>query len=112
MDARAAQFRESVRQENSGKASGRRRFTEAQRLEAVRYLERCHREGATVASIAADLGLGKTTLERWRSRVSSFVRVETAAVEEAPGVALVSPSGYRIEGLSLAQAVELLSRLG
>ena len=55
MDARAAEFRESVRQENSGKASGRRRFTEAQRLEALRYLERRHRQGVTVAVIAEDL---------------------------------------------------------
>lgn len=112
MDGQAAQFRESVRQKNSGKASGRRRFTEAQRMEAVRYLERRHREGATVAVIAEDLGLGKTTLERWRSRVSSFVRVETAVAEQAPVVALVSPSGYRIEGLRVEQAVELLRRLG
>ena len=110
MDGQAAQFRESVRQENRWKLSGRRRFTEAQRAEAVQYLKRRRREGTSVGAIAEELGLGRTTLERWRSRESSFVRVE-AALDAAPHLALVSPSGYRIEGLSLEQAVGLLSRL-
>ena len=110
MDGQAVQFRESVRQENPGKLSGRRRFTEAQRAEAVRYLNRRRREGTSVGAIAEELGVGKTTLERWRSRGSRFVRVE-AMQEASSRVALVSPSGYRIEGVSLEQAVGLLSRL-
>ena len=111
MDRGAAQFRESVRQENQGKSSGRRRFTDMQRADAVGYLERRRLEGARVAAIAEELGLGKTTLERWRSRVSSFVQVE-AGREATAEMALVSPSGFRIEGLSLEEAVVLLSRLG
>ena len=110
MDGQAAQFRESVRQENPGKVSGRRQFTEAQRLEAVGYLARRRREGASVGAIAEELGLGKTTLERWRSRGSGFVRIETVP-DQASAVSLVSPSGYRLEGLSVEQAVGLLSRL-
>lgn len=111
MDGEAAQFRESVRQRNPGKLSGRRRFTEAQRSAAVRYLQRRRREGTSVGTIAEELGVGTTTLERWRSRESSFVRVE-AVLDAAPDLALVSPRGYRIEGLSVEQAVGLLSRLG
>ena len=111
MDGQATQFRESVRRGNRGKVSGRRRFTEAERMEAVVYLERRRGEGARVARIAGELGVGKTTLERWRSRGSRFVRVEAVA-DSGGAVALVSPSGYRIEGLSLEQAVGLVRRLG
>ncbi len=110
MDGRAAQFRESVRQGNVGKVSGRRRFTDEQRLEAMSYFELRRREGARVSAIAEELGVGKTTLERWRSRGSGFVRVE--AVPAASEVTLVSPSGYRVEGLSADQAIEYVSRLG
>ena len=111
MDGRSRQFRESVSRGNRSKTSGRRHFTEAQRKEAVAYFERRRGEGASVARIAAELGVGKTTLERWRPRGSRFVRVEAVA-DSGAAVALVSPSGYRIEGLSLEQAVGLLSRLG
>lgn len=111
MDPRAVQFRESVRARNQGRTSGRRRFSEAQRAEAVEYLERRGIEGATVGAIAEELGVGKTTLQRWRSRESGFVRV-AALADPVSEVSLVSPGGYRIEGLDLDQAVELLSRLG
>ena len=111
MDQRAVAFRESVRRGNPDRGSGRRRFSEPQRAEAVEYLKRRRSEGATVAGVAEELGLGKKTLERWRSRKSGFVRV-TAVAEVSPEVALVSPRGYRIEGLGLDQAVALLSRLG
>ena len=100
MGGQAAQFRESVRQGNLGKVSGRRRFTEAQRVEALGYLARRRREGVSVGAIAEELGLGKTTLERWRSRGSGFVRIETVP-DQASAVSLVSPSGYRLEGLRL-----------
>ena len=111
MDGQAAQFRESVREWNPGKVTGRRRFSEAQRGEAVSYLDRRRREGASVSLIAEELGVGKTTLERWRSRRSRFVRVEPLP-EAAMDLSMVSPGGYRIEGLSVDQAVDLLSRLG
>ncbi len=74
------------------------------------YFELRRREGARVSAIAEELGVGKTTLERWRSRDSGFVRVE--AVPAASEVTLVSPSGYRVEGLSADQAIEYVSRLG
>ena len=111
MDVEAAQFRDAVRQENRGKSVGRRRFTEAQRSRAVEYLSRRRGEGASVATIAEELGVGKTTLERWRTRGSRVVRVSVAAAGSV-GIALVSPSGYRVECLSVEQAFGLLSRLG
>ena len=110
MQRRAAQFRESVRAGNGGRQE-RRRFSGEQREEALAYLEARRLDGVSVASVAAELGIGKTTLERWRRRRTSFVRVEAVAADGAT-VCVVSPSGYRIEGLSLDQAAELLSRLG
>ena len=111
MDEEAREFRESVRQRNDGKSSGRRHFTKPQRSAAVRYLLRRRAEGASAVRIAVELGVGKTTLERWRTRESSFVQVESVATPGS-GVSLVSPRGYRLEGLRLEEAIELLSRLG
>ena len=110
MEGRAGRFRESVRDQNAGR-NQRRRFTESQQREALTYFDSRRSAGATIAEVATELGIGKTTLERWRRRRSSFVRVEAVGADSTP-LCVVSPSGYRIEGLSLDQAAELLSRLG
>ena len=46
---------------------GRKRYSEEFRREAVRLVE----EGQSVEQVAIDLGVGKTTLWRWREQLSS-----------------------------------------
>jgi hypothetical protein len=77
-------------------------------------------EGSVVSRLAAELGVAAGTLERWldgesgesgAERVRGFRRVD---VVEAPrlGLILVTPSGYRVEGLELDQLQTLLPSLG
>jgi hypothetical protein len=81
----------------------------------VAYLETRRREGGTVATIGAELGLCVSTLLRWAKRpqqASGFERVLVVA-EPAPPSALVvhGPCGLRIEGLDVAAVAELVRRL-
>jgi hypothetical protein len=73
--------------------------------------------GATVAELAAALGLASGTVLRWSApttqRSRALVPVEIVAEPiAASSMSVVSPSGFRIEGLSFADAVALLKALG
>jgi hypothetical protein len=73
--------------------------------------------GATVAELAAELGLASGTVLRWSTprgqRSRALVPVEIVAEPMATGsMSIVSPCGFRVEGLSLADAVALLKALG
>jgi hypothetical protein len=70
-------------------------------------------EGASWQEIAGELGMRFDTIRRWCSRRSMMRAVEVVA--EAPrvgGVAVVSASGYRLEGLTLDEAIAALRALG
>ena len=47
--------------------AGRRRFSREFKLEAVRLVER----GRRVSEVAADLGISRTVLQRWRRQVDA-----------------------------------------
>jgi len=73
--------------------------------------------GATVAELAADLGLASGTVLRWSAaevqRSRALVPVEIVAEPiAASSMSIVSPSGFRVDGLSFADAVALLKALG
>jgi hypothetical protein len=73
--------------------------------------------GATATEIAAQLGLAGGTVLRWgkagKRSARALVPVEVVADVAVTGtLAVVSPSGFRIEGLSFANAVALLRALG
>lgn len=99
------------------------------RAERARLLEkaRAHRaEGWSWARIGEALGLSGEQLRRWSAhaprnctpppqgpKVGAVVPVTivpTPELREAP-VTLVAPSGWRIEGISVNAAVDLLRRL-
>jgi hypothetical protein len=72
--------------------------------------------------LGRELGLSRTTMRLWLSRPapSSFrpvtvvneMVVPPPAPTCAPALVLVSPSGYRLEGLDIDAAAALLARLG
>ena len=78
------------------------------------YLESRIEEGASIAEVGDELELGETTLIRWRQsrRSPSFVQVETETGPASESMTVVSPGGYRVEGLSVERVTELLSLLG
>ena len=75
-----------------------------------------HDEGTSWETIASELGLATETLRAWRSAEgrSTTAMVPVSVVEDVPseGVRVVSPSGFRIEGLVLDEAVYVLRALG
>jgi hypothetical protein len=83
------------------------------RARAGRWLAKRRAEGATVAELAEELRLAAGTVLRWSSdakRSRALVPVEVVSTERT--VSVVSPSGFRLEGLSVSEAAALLQALG
>jgi len=75
--------------------------------------------GTTLTTAAALLEIDAKTLTAWMQpsapRSTALVPVEVIAAPALPTsarVALVSPSGFRIEGLTLDEALRAIARLG
>lgn len=88
------------------------------RAEVVRYAQECRRCGDGVVEIARAVGVSPESIRRWtsgaitrtRALVPIVVRDDDDAVTR--GLAVVAPGGYRVEGLTIASAAELLRHLG
>lgn len=88
------------------------------KVRAARWIAERRAGGAPVAEIAAELGLAEATVLRWSSatkptRTRALVPVEVVPDPVAAHtVSIVSPSGFRVDGLSLLEAAALLRALG
>ena len=70
-------------------------------------------EGRTVAEVAADLGVAAGTILRWSNgAMRAIVPIRIVPDEPSRSIAVVSPLGFRIEGLSVTDAVRVLRELG
>jgi transposase len=75
------------------------------------------RQGARLAEVAVELGMKPYTLARWMGEKrpsASFERVEVvASATPTPSRTLIvhGPRGLRVEGLELADVVELVRRV-
>jgi hypothetical protein len=105
-----------------------RYYPDGLRSRAARWARRQLDEGAGLTAVATALGLRCNTLRQWtaapkRAVTTARVPVEAASrsalvpveiVADAPRlgqVSVVSPSGFRIDGLTLDEAVAVLRRL-
>ena len=88
----------------------------------ARWARRRLDDGDQLGSLAAALDVHRETLRRWvsapavaASTTVALVPVEISDGEAAgPGpapISVVSPTGYRIDGLTLAEAITVLARL-
>jgi hypothetical protein len=118
--ATAQQIRNLIAQTTSG--TERLRVPREVRDEVCRYAARRRRQGAPWALIARETGLDDRKLQRWNARAGRATSlpvlrpVEVVAkpdveTEVSPNLALVAPSGLRIEGLQLEQAAQLFRLL-
>lgn len=90
------------------------------RERARAWIARRRAEGATPSAIATELGLSRHSILGWaksRPDAPALVPVEVVAEASAPphvpsAVVLVSPRGYRVEGLDVGAIGALLERLG
>ncbi len=125
------QFQQEAQRLKEGRKGGALPFPEALRAFAVRYAEQTVEAGGTVVEAAAKLGVSAPTLYEWRkgrtagstqrkkrtktSAVLVPVRVgerpAEGAVAPAGPVTVVTPGGFRVEGLSVEAAAVLLRKL-
>jgi transposase-like protein len=109
MDGRVKRFRDAVARSGAG-AVGRRYPAELRALAAALARER--RE-EPLARVAADLGVSAVSLQRWLEQGEPVgfrpVEIEPGpATVPARGLALITPRGYRVEGLEAGVLVSLL----
>jgi hypothetical protein len=88
------------------------------RAVVVAFAVAARADGATWKEIGAGIGLSASVVQRWcrsASATPTWSRVgvtDDVGLHEGNGaVVLVTPGGYRLEGLDLAVAVRLLAEL-
>jgi hypothetical protein len=92
-----------------------KRYPQALRDDVGAWVRKRRKAGVTWQAIVDEIELSLESLRRWsgldmsRSRGGRVLPVEV--VSEGGDVRVVSPSGYRVEGLSLSDAAALLREL-
>lgn len=122
MSRELAELRRLVK-ENPPTITGR--YPDEVRVRAARFARRRRAQGATWKTIASEVGVSTTSLSHWEKALpesspfvpvvvgptgSSELPLPKAAIDNAR-LTLFSPTGYRVEGLSVAQLAELLGQL-
>lgn len=111
MTMNAAQLRAEITESRVGQ--DRWRCPPVLRKKVVEFAEQGRREGVAVSRLADEVGLSVSGLRRWldkgRARLRP-VRVHEVSPEGA-SLVLVTPGGYRLEGLDASSAADLLRRL-
>lgn len=98
-----------------GKAHGRR-YPPGMKQLILAFVERAKDAGMSVSDCCRRLGLSAKQLSMWRGELRAAepkALVPVRVVDEAPWstLSVVAPNGYRIEGLSTAQAIEVMREL-
>ncbi len=121
MQERVRRFHELSQQHLGGRRGRGVRYPEPLRREATALAREALVAGVSLSGVAASLGIGALTLSRWlqsSDRPASLRKVEilesSVASREghSAGVVVVTPGGYRVEGLTVSQVAELLRTLG
>ena len=99
----------------------RRRYGEALRARILDWVSRVEADGGSEIDCSKFLGIKTWRFRTWRQSLarSSSVELEslalvpsdTSAIASQAPIAIVGPSGYRVEGLSFAQVIVVLREL-
>ena len=90
------------------------RYAPELRRRVMAYVERARAQGMSWSRLSGELGIPAHTLSRWGSEPSDgggFVSVRTPQSQGKGTITLVSPQGWRLEGLDTQTAVTLLRSL-
>lgn len=112
MDDRCRCLREAIERSRAGKS--RWRCPQGLRSEVVALARERRAAGEGLARIARDLGLSESGLSRWLrpSGDTGFREVRLGPESSSSGdLVLVTPRGFRLEGLSEGLALRLLREL-
>jgi len=90
-------------------------YTTEERKFAVDFIQDKKALGFSMLQISKELGVSQSTINHWimpRQKTSGvFKKVSVKKDFSFNGLSIVSPAGYRIEGLSLDSAVQIFGRL-
>lgn len=112
----AERFREAAGRENAGRGRQGYRYSEELQASAVIYLRAALSRGASKAEVCSELGVSSVTLERWSRSVGTGAFRQVELIEDGESAmksdaVLVSPEGYRVEGLTIGEIASLLREL-
>ena len=113
MDVRARRLREQILKIQADNGTRARRYPRQLRDEILAYAEERRGQGAAKSAVARSLGLNPHTFYSWLGdggQRPEFHRVRVAETAAAQPV-LVTPHGYRVEGLDVGGVVRLLREL-
>jgi hypothetical protein len=116
MEQKARRFREEAARYNRGRKGVCRRYPEGLRDLAVSYCSARRQRGASLSQVAQELGINVWSLNRWIRKTkkrAEFVKVEVEAPIASKSslgdrCVLVTPGGYRVEGLTVEGVGHLL----
>ena len=118
MDDRVRKLRLRIRAQRQGHAASQVRYPEDLRAEIVTIVRAGRVAGRSLSHLAREIGVSAPTLIAWLRRPArGHVRqVELApsavsAIAAPPSPVLVTPQGFRIEGLDLAGLITVLRDL-
>ena len=118
MDGKIEAFREEVLQWRGTRRKGARPYTAAMKAKALQLAKYLQTQGLAMDVVAKRIGICAATLYLWRSSSRERRMVPVTVVRPEPqvaapaGFALVSPRGYRLEGVPVKLAVAILQELG
>lgn len=90
------------------------RFSTKLRAEITAWVTRQRERGAWWCELSRAIGVPEQTLKRWaapRATASAMLPVEVIDAPPPSTVTLVSPTGLRIEGVAIADAIAILRGL-
>src|SRR5258708_34796190 len=115
VDRRASSLRRAL---SSHEPARGKRYPRALQSRIIEYARSRRAQGTSWKRIASELGLRSESIRRWcvraeRSTAIGAMRpVEIAPADGAPALAVVSPRGLRIRGVTLAVPVAVRRELG
>ena len=112
MDKEAGLLRRELSRVETGRG---KRYPMELRERVVVFARRRREAGASWELIKAELGQKFDTVRRWCDEPRSaraLVPVRVVALKPARVVSVVSPTGFRVDGLSLTEAAALLREVG
>ncbi len=118
MDDKIDAFRSEVLRWRGTRRKGARPYTAEMKAKALQLAKDLQVQGLAMDVVAKRIGICAATLYLWRSssKGSRMVPVKVVRAEPPatafPCFALVSPRGYRLEGLPVKLAVAMLQELG
>jgi len=90
-----------------------RRYSLAMRMRVRTAATRMRADGTGWQAIGKEMGIPHETVRRFCAdkKGDDFVPVEVATLASTGMVVLVTPNGFRVEGIAVAEAAELIRQL-